>query len=420
MYGQYGIHGGVQPEAYQALIYALHSPLVPSIKELIWNCSNIDAFRCIKLFISPTLGVLHLMMTDEYGVYDASRFSLLASLPILCPSISVLQLNAQPHRLGDTDVSDDKLLKGEISLHTSTALSAIQNLAHLQRLSFSFWKIQENAFCNVISLPSLRYLSIANTPLPGFRPPISQATRNCLLCLEHLNLSWGSIEFALWMVANMWKTPLETMTLEFAQTLTVANVRALFQTMNHQIVHGTLRQISISSNGNARSGMVDIGLTMAHLTPLLSFMNLTSMRLEYVAIALDDDDIIKISLAWPRLELLRVDKPADSLHAVSLKGLAALAQNCRALAELRLPLNTSNAVQDDFDLGNIACNQELRYLDVQTSPIDNPSMVAAVLYKLFPNLETIYSIKTRETWKWDQVRKLIKKLAGKWQEKSKR
>lgn len=351
------------------------------------------------------------MMTNEYGAYDASRFSLLASLPILCPSISVLELNAQPCR--DSTVSGDRLLQDEIPLYTSTALSAIQNLTHLQRLSFSFWDIEDNAFCNVISLSGLRYLSIANTPPHGFRPPASQATRNCLSCLEHLKLLWGSVEFAMWMVANMWQTPLETITLEFSQTLTVANLKTLFLTMRDKIVHGSLRQINISSIGNVRSGMVDIGLTMAHLTPLLSFMNLTSMHLEYVAIALDDDDITRISLAWPRLELLRIDQPAESLHVMTLKGLAALAQNCQALAELRLPLDTSNAVQDELDLGNIACNQKLRYLDVQTSPIDNPSVVAAVLYKLFPNLQTLYSIKTRETWKWDQVRKSIKKLAGK-------
>ena len=71
---------------------------------------------------------------------------------------------------------------------------------------------------------------------------------------------------------------------------------------------------------------------------------------------------------------------------------------------LRLEFDASKVLQDDLDADNITRNEALATLDVQSSPIDDPALVAALLSALFPNLQIIrHTTEFKE--KWTHVRR---------------
>lgn len=383
----YDVH--VEQEVYQALIHASQSlPLLPSIKKLVWDNTSIG---CLKsLFISPTLTILHLRLTGEDGSYEFSLFSLLTSLSLLCPSVSTLGLSADPRGMLY------QTRKSKISMYTSAALSAFRNLMHLQRLELALLGMPENAFCNVIALNYLRSLRIVNAPPHGFQHPMPDDRKNSFFPhLEHLDISKCTIEFALWMLTNMWETPLKTLILDFTEPPTATNW-TLFQTIHDQIPHHYLRVVDIGFDSYGTTD--EVGLTMKQLSPLLSFTKLTRVSL-CVCIALDDDAMTRIALAWPHLESLYLRDHAQALESsqsITFKGLADLARHCQALEDLCLPSIDATKMLPDPD--NIPCNRKLVALVVQKSSIDDPSLVAALLFALFPNLQAIYAGEFTDQW----------------------
>ena len=79
----------------------------------------------------------------------------------------------------------------------------------------------------------------------------------------------------------------------------------------------------------------------------------------------------------------------------------------RNVAGLFKILRLEFVLQDDLDADNIPRNEALATLDVQSSPIDDPALVAALLSALFPNLQIIrHTTEFKE--KWTQVMELIK------------
>ena len=397
----YGVH--VDQEIYQALIYASQSlPLIPSIKKLVWDNSS-ETFKYLKsLFISPTLTMLHLWLTDGNGSCDVSLFSLLTSLPLLCPTLSTLGLSAN---------IDDRR-KNEISMRISAIIPAFRNLMHLQWLELPLSGMPETALCNLITLNRLRSLHIHhihNIPSPSdFQHPMPEDRRNPLFpCLEHLKMRGCTIEFILWMFANMWEAPLKTLIFEFGERPTVTNWMTLLKTIYDQISHHCLRVIDTDFDPFVDDA-TDPGLTLKELSPLLSFTKLTRVSL-CVRIALDDDAMTRIALAWPHLELLYLrDQPLGSSQSVTFTGLVNLARNCQVLKDLCLPsIDATKMLPDALDLDSIACNRKLEVLNVQNSLIDDPSLVAPLLSALFPNLRYIYAEEFND--KWTQVMETIRR-----------
>ena len=392
----------VVPSVYQALINAAQSlPLIPSITTLTWD--NIDdySFKYVRLFITPTITSLRLCLTGRAGgEHDFSLFSLLPSLPRLCPLVSSLKL--------DADVENmllDVVQKREMAIHMPAALSAFQNLVHLQRLDLSLMEMPENALCNLVSINCLRDLRIYNNPPHPFQSPMLGDGRNqCFPCLEHLQIDECSIGFVMWMLSNMRQTSLKVIILDFWEHPSVTEWKTLFLMMCDRLDHHSLQNIDI----NHWNGVADVGLTMEHLAPLLSFTNLAQMWLRYVGVTLDDDDVASIAIAWPHLEKLNLrDQPESPRSVVTFRGLASLVRNCPNLQHLTLPsFDATGVLLNDLDLyGTFRCNEKLRFLNVRKSLIDNPALVAALLSALFPNLQAIFAENFKE--QWSQVNKSI-------------
>jgi hypothetical protein len=343
----------------------------------------------------------------EDGEYHCQPLcSLLPSLPQLCPSLSSLILD--PELYPEFYEMVDEGQKGEISIHTSAALSAFRGLMHLQRLELSLPGLPEDALRNIISLDSLRYLLISNEPPHPFQSPMpGDRTNPCFPCLEHLEISTCSIDFCMWILANMRQTPLKVFSVNFEEYPSADDWTTLFLMMHDHLGHRHLQEIDIISPFEQGVVHIDLGLSMQQLAPLLSFTNLSQMRLEHVEIALDDDDMASIALAWPHLRTLHLpDQPFKSPGSVTFKGLASLARNCRVLTWLSLPsIGAAQMILNDFDFYNtvntLRCSENLMLeaLSVRREPsINNPALVAALLSALFPNLRSIYADAFQKDW----------------------
>jgi hypothetical protein len=172
-------------------------------------------------------------MDENSGEHDLSLFSLLPSLPRLCPFVSSLELNVEVGVMLLDDVWE-----GKMEIHISAALSAFQNLAHLQWLDLMFTEMPENALCNFISINCLRSLHIYNNPSHPFQSPTPGDRRNQRFpCLEHLETGMCSIEFIMWMLSNMWQTSLKVIILNFEEHPSVAEWKTLFLTIRDQLGH---------------------------------------------------------------------------------------------------------------------------------------------------------------------------------------
>ena len=387
----------VPASVYRALLHAAPSvPLIPSIKILKWSSDSVDMFNCAKLFFSPTLDELSLTLTEDSS-YDITRFSLLGSLPLLCPSLSCLELTGCAPHSAQTD---------DISTYFSATVAGLQMLAHLQRLTFTLPNFPANVWHSLPSFSSLRHLTIhGNSALDvANQPPAQETTQNGFPCLEGLELKTSRPRFAMRVFKNMWQTPLKTITLEFqSETFTLGGWRTFFLKLQSGLLR-CLQDISITLGSRHPSG---VALTMEQLRPLLDFTELKSVRLLGIDVTLDDHDITQIAFAWPHLESLLLDGSSQSPRNVTFDGLAILAQCCRALNTLRLQFDASRPLQGDYadSVMVTARSDRLTTLDVQSSPIDNPTLVAARLSALFPNLQVIQA---QGDEKWTQVEESVK------------
>ena len=134
-------------------------------------------------------------------MHDITRFSLLGSLPLLCPALSSLELY---------ECSADLSQTAKTTEYLSTTLSGLQMLTRLQSLTLH--SFPESVWYNVASFSDLRYLTIHGSSSDDFEPPARETMGNYFPCLESLKLETCSVQFVLWMIENMGQPQLKTIT----------------------------------------------------------------------------------------------------------------------------------------------------------------------------------------------------------------
>ncbi|KAJ7652901.1 hypothetical protein B0H17DRAFT_1147293 [Mycena rosella] len=147
----------------------------------------------------------------------------------------------------------------------------------------------------------------------------------------------------------------------------------------------------------------------------------------------NDQFIQAVSMAWPRLEHLELgnedtEGSGTTMPTVTLGALSCLAQHCRRLRFLVLPIDAMS-VPPTLSLTEAARVSQpiLHYLEVIYSSIDSPFHVATFLSSIFPSLHTLvtsryeYSNDEAEAElyptpiamhnKWKEVERLIPMIA---------
>ena len=137
---------------------------------------------------------------------------------------------------------------------------------------------------------------------------------------------------------------------------------------------------------------------------LLPFMQLKNLQIgfscgNHCSSTVDDDIVMDLAQAMPRLEILKLgDAPCGTIRGVTVRGLMALARDCRHLSELRIHFRASSLAEAVDDVGVLVPSDGgtvvrrndcvLTVLEVGEIPISPNSVlvVTMILLQIFPYL----------------------------------
>ncbi|KAG2135502.1 hypothetical protein DEU56DRAFT_981124 [Suillus clintonianus] len=133
---------------------------------------------------------------------------------------------------------------------------------------------------------------------------------------------------------------------------------------------------------------------------LRAFRNLTRLVIENGCdIPMSDEELCQLAKAWPKLQVLKFSRYANTIAVPTFHGLMGLLRLCPALTSLALVIDTTEL--DGIDLkrpGGGLCNKHLKFLALGNSPMESPLNVAVIIGGLFPRLEQVQP----EPWSSDR------------------
>ncbi|KAF9814426.1 hypothetical protein IEO21_05090 [Rhodonia placenta] len=164
------------------------------------------------------------------------------------------------------------------------------------------------------------------------------------------------------------------------------------QTLQDQCSHLLLVNINIALLYSNSTKV----LPSTALQPLYAFHNLETLSIDSrYNIAINDNDMMSMALAWPRLRVLSFlhirSQPRPFVPAVTLQGLVPLVENCPDLEDVILDIDASNTeVSVDARPGGGSSNSLITRLRLGPSSVaGEPVKMAAFLSDLFPHLKNI-------------------------------
>ncbi|KAL0959489.1 hypothetical protein HGRIS_011199 [Hohenbuehelia grisea] len=144
------------------------------------------------------------------------------------------------------------------------------------------------------------------------------------------------------------------------------------------------------------------------ITPLRSLTQLQVLQLALRSLSLGDSALCLIAEIFPHIKCLYLHTydPANNRSTkFTLSGLQGLALKCTSLESLRLPsLDVSSGLPVALPSISISQPSNLQTLRVDSSTPFDPTVLAAILKRLFPNLKKIQG---RDARAWSRVLSLI-------------
>ncbi|KAG5652657.1 hypothetical protein H0H81_004213 [Sphagnurus paluster] len=172
------------------------------------------------------------------------------------------------------------------------------------------------------------------------------------------------------------------------------DLEEFFKAVNSsQDSHSDLRSLSILNYPSIDSPSDEIlPFTSTALGFLLPFSSLIVLEITFrVAIMWTDIDLESITSAWPMLDTLFLEDEEESdPPSITLKGLIQLFYGCRELRKVMIRVDARQVPMfvESGDLGTIA--PKLQYLDMSSSPLENPDEFSSLIMISFPSLKKIY------------------------------
>jgi len=360
-------------EALSALQCSIiNEPLLPNLNTLeLWGVSELF-LQFLPLFLS--LRVTSILFTFGYDCPNAMIASMVSSFPTLCPNLQVIGLYS---------LTRDPLVTAAVS---GMVLTTNRNTLQEFRTNSLLTKEASEV---VYQLPNLRNLSVVisrETPLPSASLP--NLTNLTITCNDE----------------GDWSRLFHRATLGKLESVTFF----------HHSVHigdflGTFSRVALSlSLQNTLSGfhVVTSRSWSPNYSSLLPFTQLVDLEIEFscdieCSSNLDDDMIIALSRAMPKLRALQIgDIPCgESTTGVTAKGLLALALHCPNLFVLRIHIQVASLSAPPASPGTVLntepaaswTNCALTDLTVgeKTVPEESASMVALTLLRIFPRIGSI-------------------------------
>ena len=374
-FNQYGTPGYPSPETLSVIQnYTINEPLLPNLKTL--ELIGVEGWFIpfIPLFLSPTATFIFLVFRPGSDLPKDILTSTITTLPTLCPNLQAINLDILPR---------DPMITAAVS---RMLLATDQNRLHQLRVDSP---LTEEANELIYKLPGLRTLSVVierETPLPSASLPnlidltIICDNGDCWPRLFH-RATFGKLDSVTFYLESE----------EVGDFLGVFEKAALSSS-----IQNTLSRLFISAKCSWDP----------KYSSLLPFTQLVDLKIESscddgCSSRVDDDIVISLSRAMPKLEILGLgDTPCYQITTgVTTKGLLALAHHCPNLSTLRVHLQVASLSDPPVipetvpNAGPAASWTDcaLRELEVGDTPAPEGSelIVALTLLRIFPRLESL-------------------------------
>ena len=392
-----GAPDSLSPEVFAVLqSHVINEPLFPNLKSLdLWATVG-EFIPFIPSLLSPTTAVITITFGGLDDPPSAAVASMITTFAALCPNLQEISLYPLPRDPRITAAVSEFLLttNGDAlrcfrvdSPLTEEAREVVYKLPGLRKL----WVVVEGTTSvPTMVLPNITRIEVdynrTHDWLQGFRGAK----------LGRLN----SVTFCAISKPGAFLEEFQTVAL----TTSAPNTLSAFHF-----------HTSHSWNPNYSS--------------LLAFGQLTELEIDFscrngCSSRVDDDVVISLARAMPKLETLRPGKlPCGTPTGVTFKGLIALACRCLQLYELRIHFRANSLVEAITSGESPSPSKRaaaipptdcmLAYLHVGEIPIPEGSAlaVALTLLQIFPHISNIYSVNP-EWWSVAETIKLFNRIGG--------
>ncbi|KAI8980606.1 hypothetical protein BD414DRAFT_420382 [Trametes punicea] len=413
---RFGLRADLDEDSYRVLCLYRPGPgpLLPNLRELIWEEPDADVFEYGYQFLGPKLTTLHLGQPPS----DSLLLPILRSLHLKCPHLSHLSVQSRSSI-------------GPVDPLVSRALSRLRNLETVD-LSFPLFG---DALLSLAALPRLSVAKIFLPRITTVHDSVMSIDRPIFGSISVLQISAVGLEPSIAHLIRLTSSPLlSEVRLCTAQDPPASILREFLENLCTEPRNDMLSAVSISF---PLPSSVPLMLSMSALPPLdrpeylldvtvfrplFACSELTELEVNSFFIKLDNEFLRLLADAFPKLQSLRLMPPyyTGSTSEVTLEGLLPLFRRCPDLTHLALPID---ATRPPPDLAGTIRSSELLTLDVGDSPISFPEDVAAFLsaYCTHPSF-SILSAQTHEgdhdpehmraralqSSTWDQVTRMIR------------
>ncbi|KAJ6592615.1 hypothetical protein B0H19DRAFT_1245467 [Mycena capillaripes] len=309
-----------------------------------------------------------------------AHLTLLSSLAVKCPSLTHVQL-----------------IQNEIlDIEQSGAISSfVCGLQCLQSLYLEH--LDQMAFDHLAHLPDLRTVTLG---IPKMASSEFLSSRNIqgptFTALREVTLQSTPAESALAFISSLGHSLLESLDLDINPAPDDAALKQIHVALKRHLPQVSLTSLRITRDPEHAAPVAVLLLTIETIRYLFHFGNLPSLVLRPPSgVSYDDDVVLSIAEAWPRLIDLSLCA-SKTPHRATLHSLFLLAQRCSNLARLEMAVNALEIPEMDSSLCRRILHCSLVAWEVACSPISSSLSVARFLSGIFPKLTNI------STDNWDE------------------
>ncbi|KAI0673999.1 hypothetical protein C8Q78DRAFT_1068180 [Trametes maxima] len=390
------------------------SPLLPNLRELIWEEPDADVFEYGYQLLGPKLTTLHLGQPPS----DSLLLPILRSLHLKCPLLNHLSAQCRSS-IGPVD---------------PVVSRSIARLQHLETVDLAV-PVLDDAFLHLAGLPGLSVAKVFISRAADVHERLLSTSHPIFQSLAVLHISSVSLEPSLaHLVSLISSEQLSEVRLSVAHDPSASSLRDFLVALSNRPGRDVLSAVSLSFPLPSSIPLMlsldaippldrpECSLDIFALQPLLACSELIELEINSFFIRLDDELISLLANAFPRLQSLRLLPPynAGRVSEVTLAGLLPLFRRCPDLTHVAIPLDASLPPQN---LDDCMHPSELLTLEVADSPISFPDEVAAFLsaHCTHPSFTIVSAsapngdhkpehMRQREVHSsmWDQVARLIR------------
>ncbi|KAF8172411.1 hypothetical protein K438DRAFT_1981577 [Mycena galopus ATCC 62051] len=355
-----------------AISACLPMQLFPGLQRLHWGHSDND-FQYIHLFLGP--GITEL----SFAASCSHAKSFLTTVALRYSALKTVAIRSDRNTVSEAE--------------TKAVSVFLRGLTHVETLSVD--SIDEAGLKHICHLPTITVLRVGMLPmLPTFN---AGAHVRAFAGLRNLYVAFSEIDVTARLLGWCKDMPLESLTLEFINSLTGQETQDLFDALSASVLHSNLTRISLISGyeDGTLLHFPDHIVPGHSVRPLFNFTNLTSVLiLTPVGIDLDNATVSVLARAWPRLERLDLSSyyyysPAARPRA-TLECLLSFAAWCPRLEKLCMTFD-GTVIPSPQSGSSRVVHSALKYLHVEHSPISTALSVARFLSGIFVVLADIRS-----------------------------